>query len=168
MNITNKKILIALLSFSIIATAAFAGCNREPDWEDLVDEWADDYDYSEWEMNDYEALESFEVPAGFPSEFVYDDGKVTGYSDWSDSYGLSLNVSMQTPDGASDVRSFYSNTLSDPEWEISAQSVDSYGSSFSADHTDGPSVSISISNYGSSMSYIDVWYSEYENDYYGF
>lgn len=132
----------------------------------MMEDW-EDYDYSEYEMEEYDDLESFDIPAGFPIEFVYEDGKVTGFSDWSDSYGLSLNVSIQTPDGASDVRSFYQDVLSDPEWTITAQSADSYGSSFSGSHQGGSSVSISISNYGSSMSYIDVWYSDYEDDYYG-
>lgn len=96
------------------------------------------------EVQEFEKMEAVDPPEGFPAELVYSDGKVIESSDNSSDGYISLHITIKTASNSKDVREFYKNYLGESPWKITSQSAESYGGSFSAEHTEGASVDVGI------------------------
>ncbi|MBI5412134.1 hypothetical protein HZA43_03070 [Candidatus Peregrinibacteria bacterium] len=115
---------------------------------------------AQFELNDYDKLESVDLPDGFPSELVYKEAKATQSSDSSNESYIDKSLTLKTKASFKDVKDFYKTLFSAAPWKITSQSSESGQASYEAQQSNGISVGVRISSDAySSLTEISLQYS---------
>ena len=111
------------------------------------------------DLREFENAESLDAPSDFPTELIYEKGKITEYSDVGDEGSINKSIIIETTEDIKVAKDFYKNLFSQPTWKLNAQSNESDGVSYDAtDSADiGASVYISSDPYSKIVT-ISIWY----------
>ncbi len=113
------------------------GANYDPNDPEATAKIMQDYAElgAQMELDEFEKIESLDLPSGFPSSLVYGKGKVTSVSDDGDETYVNQSITIQTTEDVKTVKDFYKNLLSQSAWKITSQSSESGGASYSVTET---------------------------------
>ncbi|MFH1284518.1 MAG: hypothetical protein ABIH78_02930 [Candidatus Peregrinibacteria bacterium] len=179
---------LVVLTMVIAVVALFSGCGKTVTPQEAISQQASDlataqqkiaetYDpndpestaeimqsYAElgaqMELQDFENAEAVDPPSDFPSNLIYDKGKITSSSDNGDETYVNKSVTIQTTEDFKTVKDFYKNLFSQASWKITSQSSESGGASYGVTDSSGFEASVDISSDPySKLVTIYVWYS---------
>ncbi len=112
------------------------------------------------ELREFENAEAMDAPSGFPSELIYEKGKITSASESGDETYINKDITIQTTEDFKTVKDFYKNLFSQAGWKITAQSSSGSSASYEATDPSGMTATVDISVYDySKITTVTIYYS---------